>query len=344
MAAPATQPSKVVLFFMENHTADNICSDIAGFDGDASLPPAADVHPDQPHDRRTWLDRATTAVHQRYSRAQLPLLYSLMDRYTVCDRYFSDVGANSFPNHAFSIGADAGGSTGNPHSGTPPFLTKPGVMVSLNAAGRTWANYGGGFAFHYYTDPAMHANVRPVTQLATDAASGKLPDVSYVYAPSGRDFHPGRGTSMAASEQWLHQEILAVANGTHADGSPLWTDVMMLVTFDDWGGWVDHVIPPVLESDADGPYRMGSRVPMIVIGAYAKPGFVSHVQASHTSIVAYQERLYGLPATNPRTVATGESALADTYDLTQTPLPIPVTPTTHHPHPKPRRPHTLAGA
>ncbi|HET9051153.1 MAG TPA: alkaline phosphatase family protein [Candidatus Dormibacteraeota bacterium] len=340
MATPAKQPGKLVLFFMENHTSDNICSDVAGFDGDTSLPSAADVHPDQPHDRHTWLTRATAAVRQRYTRAQLPLLHSLMDAYTVCDRYFSDVGANSFPNHAFAIGADAGGSTSNPHTGTPPFLTKPGVTVSLDAAGRTWANYGNGFAFRYYTNAAMHANVRPVTQLATDAESGTLPDVSYVFAPSGKDFHPGRGTSMKASEQWLHQEILGVAGGRRPDGGPLWDDVMMLVTFDDWGGWVDHVTPPVVESDADGPYRMGSRVPMIVIGPYAKPRHVSHAQASHTSIVAYQERLYGLPATNPRTVAAAETALADTFDLTQPPLPAPVAAPAR---PRPGRSRTHAG-
>jgi phospholipase C len=128
---------------------------------------------------------------------------------------------------------------------------------------------------------------------------------------------------MAASEQWLHQQVLAVAHGKRASGGPLWDDVMMLITFDDWGGWADHVQPPVLESDADGPYRMGSRVPMIVVGPYARPRSVSHVRASHTSIVAYQERLYGLPPTNPRTRAPEESALSDTYDLSQTPLSPP---------------------
>jgi phospholipase C len=335
----AGQPSKLVVFFMENHTADNICSDVAGFDGDTALAQAADAHPDQAHDRQTWLHRAGRAVRERYTRDQLPLLHSLMDEYAVCDRYFSDVGANSFPNHAFAIGADAGGSTSNPHRGTAPFLTAPGVMVSLDRAGKTWANYGHGFAFQYYTDPAMHRNVRAYADLATDAAAGALPDVSYVFGPAGRDFHPGPGSSMSASEQWLHEQVVAVSQGKTAGGGPLWNDVMMLITFDDWGGWADHVDPPVLESDADGPYQMGSRVPMVVVGPYAKPRHVSHVQASHTSIVAYQERLYGLPPTNPRTQAKAETALSDTYDLSQTPLPPPSasgTPAghragTHHP-------------
>ena len=239
----AGQPSKLVVFFMENHTADNICSDVAGFDGDTSLAQAADAHPDQAHDRQTWLHRAGKAVRERYTRDQLPLLHSLMDEYAVCDRYFSDVGANSFPNHAFAIGADAGGSTSNPHRGTAPFLTAPGVMVGLDRAAKTWANYGHGFAFQYYTDPAMHRNVRAYADLATDAAKGALPDVSYVFGPAGRDFHPGPGSSMSASEQWLHEQVLAVSRGKTAGGGPLWNDVMMLITFDDWGGWADHVDP-----------------------------------------------------------------------------------------------------
>lgn len=323
MANAAKPPSKVVVFFMENHTADNLCSDVAGFDGDASLPRAADVHHDQLHDRVTWLNRATRAVRERYTRDQLPLLYGLMDTYTVCDRYFSDVGANSFPNHAFAIGADAGGSTSNPHRGAAPFLTAPGVVLAVAASGRTWANYGDGFAFKYYTDAAMRANVRSHEALAADAASGSLPDVSYVFGPGGQDFHPGPGSSMALSERWLMSQVQAVAAGKGSGGGTLWEDVTMFITFDDWGGWADHMVPPVIETLADGPYRMGSRVPMIVVGPYAKPRFVSHQQASHTSIVAYIERLYGLPPTNPRTVAPTESALADTYDLTQSPLPPP---------------------
>mgnify|MGYP001791416818 CR=1 FL=1 len=103
----ASKIHKVVIFFMENHTTDNAAGEVAGVDGDLSLPPAPDVVvPDPPHDHAHWLTRDGPspggARRQRYSRATLPNLYKLMDAFTVCDRYFSDFAGNSFPNHAFA--------------------------------------------------------------------------------------------------------------------------------------------------------------------------------------------------------------------------------------------------
>ncbi len=321
---PASPISKVVIIFLENHTLDNISSDVPGVNGDGTLPPAPDVViPDPPHDHAAWMRRNDPAPNgarrQRYGPSQLPHLYGLMDAFTVCDSYFSDFAGNSFPNHAFAIGADAEGADRNPSLTHPITLKTPGVPVRLESAGKTWANYGGGFAFPHYQNPRMHANVKQ-TFLA-DARAGSLPDVSWVYAPRGRDFHPGPLTRMSASDAWLGTAVSAV--GHAAD----WGRVVMFITFDDWGGWADHVVPPVIETFANGePYRFGSRVPCVVVGPYARAKHVSHVRSSHVSLVAYIERLFGLPPSpNPdaarRTTATDEHALADCIDTTQTPLP-----------------------
>ena len=310
--------TNVVIMFMENHTYDNLASDVAGGDGDLSLALAADHPHDAPHNHAAWMRRATGAVRQRYTRAQVPFTVSLMDRYSVCDRYYSDVTANSFPNHAFAIGADAEGAITNPAHGTKPFLTHPGVPVRLAASGHSWGNYGHGFAFGYYTDPAMRTNSHPVTQIITDARDGHLPDVCWVYGPGGKDFHPG-SSAMSASDTWLQATIHAITSGKRADGQPLWDHLALFVTFDDWGGWSDHVSPPVVETMPSGdPYRYGSRVPCIVVSPYAKASHVSHDRSSHTSLVAYIERLYQLPtSTNPaaaaRTTSTTEHALADCF-------------------------------
>jgi len=109
MASPI---QKVVIFFMENHTTDNVASEVAGVDGNSALPLAPDVvvH-DPPHDHAHWLTRDEPAPggarRERYSGAQLPNLRRWMNAFTVCDRYFSDFAGNSFPNHAFAVGADA---------------------------------------------------------------------------------------------------------------------------------------------------------------------------------------------------------------------------------------------
>lgn len=322
--------SKVVIVFLENHTFDNAASDVQGTDGAASLPPAPDVvTPDPPHNHAAWMRRDDAAPQgarrQRYSRAQLPRLYRLMDTFTVCDAYFSDFAGNSFPNHAFSIGADAEGASGNPGPTNPITLETPGVPARLEAAGKTWANYGGGFAFRHYRDTLMQRNVRDT--FVVDARAGHLPDVSWVYAPTGQDFHPGAliagGSSMSASDTWLGSAVDAVASGSD------WSHVTIFVTFDDWGGWSDHVVPPVAETFANGePYRFGSRVPCTIVSPYAKPKYVSHVRSSHVSLVAFTERLFGLPPSpNPdaarRTTAPSEQAMADCFDTGQTPLPPP---------------------
>jgi phospholipase C len=340
---------KVVILFFENHTFDNLASDVAGVDGNTALPEAPDVMVKDPnHRHEAWMARNDPppggAVRLRYMRAQVPRIYGLMDAFTVCDKYFSDVSSQSFPNHAFAIGADAEGWYANPGKKKMP-IQVPGVPVRLEGAGKTWGNYGGGFAFPQYTDARMHANVHPSDQLLTDAAEGKLPDVSWVYAPSGKDFHPGDprirhsdGSSMAASDVWMGEAMRALVAGKMPDGSALWDRLVVFITFDDWGGWDDHVEPPVLErfpadhpQFPDDPYRYGSRVPCVVISPYAKPQHVSSVASSHTSLVAFIERLWGLPPSPSRqaaarTRAVTEQAMADCFDFAQQPLKAPQVP------------------
>jgi phospholipase C len=328
MMAVANPIQKVVIFFMENHTTDNAASEVAGVDGDLAVPLAPDVvTPDPPHDHTHWLTRDNPApagaLRQRFNRQQVPNLYKLMDAVTVCDRYFSDYAGNSFPNHAFAIGADAEWADRNPGVNFAVSLKTPGVPARLLAAGKTWGNYGRGFAFQHYQDPLMHAT--PKSAFVQDAKAGTLPNVSWVYAPRGQDFHPGPQTKMSASDSWLGQAFAALAHG------PDWPHVVIFLTFDDWGGWSDHVVPPLVETfpNSKDQYRFGSRVPCVVAGPYAKAKFISHVQSSHTSLVAFIERLWGLPPSpNPdaarRTASPTEHAMADCTDVSQKPLPPPM--------------------
>jgi phospholipase C len=314
--------SKVVIIFLENHTTDNLASDVPGVNGNSSLPLAPDiVVPDPPHDHAHWMQRSNQAGgarRERFNAAMLPNLYQLMNEFTVCDNYFSDYAGNSFPNHCFAIGADAEWAYANPGHRYSVSIATPGVPARLQNAGKSWANYGKGFAFNYYTDPLMHKNAKTSGQFVIDAKAGKLPNVSWLYAPQGEDFHPGPGTSMRGSDAWLGSAVNAIKQ------SPDWPSTMVFITFDDWGGWDDHVDPPVKEVFPSGslfagqPYRFGSRVPCIVVGPYVKAKYVSHDLFSHVSLVAFIERLWALPPSpNPdaarRTAA--DLAMADCYDL-----------------------------
>jgi phospholipase C len=331
--APVT---KVVIFFMENHTTDNFASEVPGVNGNQTLPAAPDVVvPDPPHDHGHWMLRKTPAPggarRERYSATQLPNLALLMNNFTVCDNYYSDYAGNSFPNHCFAIGADAEWAFMNPGHRYTFTVQTPGLPARLAKARKTWANYGKGFAFAQYKNPLMHRNVKTQAQFLTDAKAGRLPNVSWVYGPRGNDFHAGPigqgdGSSMKASDAWLGSAVKAVATGKD------WLSVMAFITFDDWGGWDDHVDPPAVEMFPKGtpfagePYRYGSRVPCLVIGPYAKKSFVSHAQSSHVSLVAFIERLWGLPPSPnsdaKRRTAT-DTAMQDCYDLTQKPLAPP---------------------
>jgi phospholipase C len=334
--------NNVVILFFENHTLDNVASEISGAHGDPALPviqlpapPHDYVIPDPAHGHPDWLKRSTGARAQRFTRSQLPNLMALMDQYCLCDNYFSDYAGNSFPNHCFAIGADAEWAYRNPNSSTyKVVIQEPGLPKRLAAAGKTWANYGPGFAFDHYADPVMRGNKKKSDDFISDAGAGALPNVSWVYGPAGQDFHPGDpnrprsdGSSMSASDQWLGKAVQAIASGPH------WRECMVFVTFDDWGGWADHVAPDNVEQFPAGTpyagdqYRYGSRVPCIVVGPYAKPKHVSPVRSSHVSLVAFIERLWGLPPSgnaDARRRTTSDQALVDCYDLNQAPNPAPV--------------------
>ena len=326
---------RVVILFFENHTLDNIASEIKGVNGDPALPvltlakpPHDYVVPDIPHGHANWVNRANGAKQARFTRTQLPHLMALMDQYCVCDNYFTDYAGNSFPNHCFAIGADAEWAYTNPGASYKKVIQAAGLPKQLIAAGKTWANYGG-FAFAHYADPVMHSNTKQSANFLTDAAKGALPNVSWVYGPAHKDFHPGSGTSMSASDAWMAQAVEAVASG------PQWGECIIFITFDDWGGWYDHVASPNVEQFPAGTqfpgdqYRYGPRVPCVVVGPYAKARHVSSALASHTSLVAYIERLWNLApfdSADARRRTAADLALADTYDLTQAPNPKPVLP------------------
>jgi phospholipase C len=98
------------------------------------------------------------------------------------------------------------------------------------------------------------------------------------------------------------------------------------VTWDDWGGWYDHVPPPIHTSNS---YEFGLRVPLIVISPYAKPAYVSHQHNDFGSILRFIENTFALPEIDPAVHYADSYALgdlSDSFDFTQTPLnftPIP---------------------
>jgi phosphoesterase family protein/KAP-like P-loop domain-containing protein len=320
-AAPM-QIQHVVIIVKESHSFDSYFGRFPGADGDATLAPALDPPDrDYPHSHEAWLNRATTASRHQYSESDIPSYFQYARQFTLCDHYFSEVTGPATPNHLMLIGADSP-IIRNPSPRAPegPF-DLPSLPGSLEAAGLSWKNYGG-YAFPYFKKLRRSPfNVTSV-QFAQDASAGNLPSVSWVYPDSENDEHPPLtrslgGGSVRKGMRWTVDQIDAIVQGG------LWPEVAIFITWDMYGGWADHVEPPLIEPwKQDGTqFRYGSRVPCLVLSPYARPGYISTSIHSHVSLIAYCEHLFGLEPLNERT-ATADP-MSDCFDMHQAPLPPP---------------------
>lgn len=301
----------VVLIIKENHTFDNYFGTFPGANG-ATLAHSPNPPTQTPsNNHKAWLDRATTAIREQYLESDIPTYFAYGRQFTLCDNYLTDVASQSTPNHLMLIAADSPVIDNIPSSSSQTFNI-PSLPASLDQAGLSWSNYGG-YAFAYISGLAGKPEL-PSSQFATDASAGKLPSVSWVYGPSGLSEHPRDNVTQGM--QWTVDQVTAIVKGG------LWPQTAILITWDDWGGYYDHVNPPNVEQWTDGTqFRYGSRVGCLVLSPYAKGGYVSTAQHSHVSLVKFCETTFGLPSLNSRDAAA--DAMDDCFDFTQKPAPPP---------------------
>ena len=194
-----------------------------------------------------------------------------------------------------------------------PLLTNTTIGDELSSAGVSWAWYSGGWndavaghanslfqyhhqPFNYYANyaPGMpgRSHLKDETDFIAAAQAGTLPAVSFVKPIGADNEHPGY-TDVLRGEQHLIALINDIRNG------PNWKDTAIVITYDEHGGFWDHVAPPTdsQHSDIWGP---GSRVPTIVISPLAKRHFVDHTLYDTTSILATIERRWNVAALGTR--------------------------------------------
>ena len=315
----------VVLIIKENHGFDNYFGTFPGADG-ASLARSPNPPPKDPdHRHEAWLTRATTAARAQFVEQDIPAYFDYARRFTLCDRYFTDVAGPSTPNHLMLIAADSP-VIDNPRryrlpAGAPLF-DLPTLPDSLEKAGLTWGNYGG-YAFDFFK--SLNGRTKnPSEKFKQDASAGSLPNVSWVYAPHDASEHPpdppDRSKPLVGDVthgmRWTVDQVNAVVAGG------LWPRAAIFITWDDWGGWYDHVDPPNVERWQDGTqFRYGSRVPCLVLGPYARSGSISHALHSHVDLLKFCETTFGLPSLNARDRAA--AGMADCFDLTRKPADPP---------------------
>jgi phospholipase C len=143
------------------------------------------------------------------------------------------------------------------------------------------------------------------TQVLTDITNSQLATVSWVI-PTGLESDHAL-TNDGSGPSWVTSVVNAIGNSSY------WPNTAILIVWDDWGGWYDHVAPQILNS-----YEYGFRVPMIVVSPYAKPGYISHVTHDFGSILKFIESTFNLPSLGYADVPADD--LSDCFDFSQTPV------------------------
>ena len=148
------------------------------------------------------------------------------------------------------------------------------------------------------------------TQVLTDISAGKLAAVSWVIPTNSSSDHAHGNDGTGPS--WVASVVNAI--GT----SQYWKDTAIIITWDDWGVWYDHVPPPNIHNS----YEYGLRVPLIVVSPYAKAAYISHVNHDFGSILKFIEKVFGLSEIDPAVGYADSRAddLSDCFDFSQTPL------------------------
>jgi phospholipase C len=260
----------------------------------------------------------------------LPFTYSLAKQFPIGDRWFCSLLGQTLPNRRYLIAGTSGGMTDD--SGDSllllPVPAPNGTIFNLlDNHGISWENYVGSYPSGATPELYLGNDLIPealhhksLDDFVSDAANGALPSFSFL--------DPDYDTQSQENPQNIVVGEALLAQVVHALGSsPLWKKTVLLVMYDEHGGYYDHVPPPpaippddipAVVQPGEGVYegfaRYGFRVPSVVVSAYAKPDYVSHVLYDHTSVLAFVERKWNLPALSYRDANAND--LTDFLDLT----------------------------
>jgi phospholipase C len=250
----------------------------------------AEEHPEDPD----------PGIVMRYHTAeQLPVYSHLAEHFCVCDRWFSSVPGSTWPNRLYAVAGQAAGSRSNKK---PPIYNVPTVFRHLDAAGVSWRWYGHdpgtlrAIDREYMLGPDAnfaYFNRRTLLErrhFLDDAREGKLPAVSWIdpnfvdlQVPFDKtlsnDDHPP--SDVRVGQQLILDLYNALARG------PLWDRTLLIVTYDEHGGFYDHIPPPEAKDDEPEFRRCGVRVPALVVSPWVAKRSVAPREPTleHSSIV-----------------------------------------------------------
>jgi phospholipase C len=344
-APDASSIKHVIVVMLENRSFDHLLSDLPALgmielqsqvppdvtnpDGRTGTSIGRTVAPDYciSNTRREWGDAhlqlnagrmngfvAASGVQamQYYTHSDLPVLYGLAKTFAMSDRHFSPVLGPALPNRLFMLAATscgfAEGFESNPEVTLQCGLVAPNIVNAIHSVNHTVEFYDDSGAASLAFALGISPMPRRISQFASDVAAGSLPDVSIVSASTGQLLAPAANGDHPAANVLVGEAFLYDVFVALTSNPSVWAQSVLFITFDEHGGFYDHVKPP-RACDPAGPavpvrdYRFdqyGFRVPLIVVSPFARRGFVSHADTDHTSITRFIEHWLGLGALTAR--------------------------------------------
>ena len=259
-----------------------------------------------------------------WTQVDLPWAYSLAGTFPLADRWFCSLLGQTYPNRRYLLAATSVGMTDDV---VPEVALTPApngtIYDRLDAYGISWRNYYSNLPPTSFLFPveaaANEPKIVPISQFFADAQSGSLPGFAII-DPDFSHTSEENPQDIVRGEVFASQVVDAVMN------SPAWGRTLLVWTFDEHGGYYDHVPPPVAiapdaipplvqpgQSTYDGFARYGFRVPAVVVSPWAKRNHVTSTVHDHTSILAMVERKWNLPAMTLRDA--NAAGLYDFLDL-----------------------------
>jgi phospholipase C len=258
----------------------------------------------------------------QYLGGEVPDYWAYARRFGLADHFFSTVPASSFPNHLVTITGQWLNTYNNPDvpnsalnkswgcdadprtmvawtshgvSGTSrPCFDTTTIADEANAARVSWKYYAppmGTFGYIWSTfDDIRHirysrqwqTNVPRTRQFLADVRQRRLPAISWLTSDINMSDHPP--ASICIGQNWAAEEINAIMKSSY------WNNTAIIMTWDDFGGFYDHVAPPAVSG-----YHLGPRVPLIVISPYARPHLIDHRLYDFRSVLKFVESTFDLP-------------------------------------------------
>ncbi len=264
-----------------------------------------------------------------FDREQLPYYYALADEFTLCDRWFCSVAGPTTPNRLYLMTGSSVDPAGNPETTRSnlesfDWETYP---ERLQAAGVSWRVYHeaddyGDNPLKYFarfrdlptSDPLWDAAIRnrgPL-DLVNDIEGDNLPQVSWLVSPAAESEHPVWSPQAGAAYTARYLDALLRTE-------KVFRKTLFIMTYDENGGFFDHVAPPTpepgtadefIEGEAIG---LGPRVPGLLISPWTRGGRIESATFDHTSILRFLETRFGVEA--PRISAWRREKLTDIADV-----------------------------